>query len=119
MSKLGEYINLLPKALANPKEIIQGWYNAARLELGTLPEDQVEEVVRRRLICEGCDFMSKNAQDRGLYKTKREEKHCILCSCPIKSKSASMESVCGAQYYNEVHLDKESLEVKWTKYEGK
>jgi len=117
MSKLIEYISLLPKALSHPKEVVEGWVNAAKLELGTLPEDQVEEVVRRRLICDQCPFMSKNAEKIGGYKSSREEKHCTLCSCPIISKTASLDSICGAKYYNDTHPDKEPLEVRWDKYE--
>ena len=119
MSKLSEYMGLIPKALGNPKQVLEGWVNLARLELGNLPEDQVEEVVRRRLICSQCPFMSENAKKISQYKSSREESHCTLCSCPIAAKTASLSSVCGAQYYNETHLNSSPLEVKWNSYDSK
>jgi len=116
MSKLTEYIDLLGKGIKHPKAVIEGWVNVARMELGDLPKDQLEEVVRRRLICGACPFMSENAQKLTGYKSSREDKHCTLCSCPIISKTASMTSACGAKYWNETHT--KQLEVKWLPYES-
>lgn len=116
MSKLSEYLSLVAKGLKNPKEVAEGWINVVREELGTLPEDQVEEVARRRFICSQCPFVSSNAKKLVGYKTAREDEHCTLCSCPIISKTASMDSTCGAKYYNETHNTK--LEVKWLPYES-
>ena len=118
MSKLTEYINLIGKGLSNPSEVIEGWINVAREELGTLPEDQLEEVVRRRLICSECPFMSVNASKLTDYKSQREDAHCTLCSCPIKSKTASMSSFCGAKHWNETHTKHSPLDIKWVAYES-
>lgn len=109
---------MLPKALQHPKEVVEGWVNIAKMEFNTLPEDQVEVIVRRRLICSECPFMSENAKKLSNYKSSREDKHCILCSCPIISKTASLDSICGAKYYNDTHVDKPQLEVKWHSYES-
>jgi len=109
-----DYLKLIPKVFENPKEIWEGWKNAAKLELGSLPEDQVEEIVKRRMICEACPFMSSNIPN---YQTSRVEKHCTLCSCPILSKTASLSSICGADYYNKTHPEKDPLEVRWLPYE--
>lgn len=117
MSKLREYLNLLPAALKHPKEVIDGWINVVKLETGNLPQDEVEEIVRRRLICGQCPYMSENAKKLVNYKTSRKEQHCTLCSCPIAAKTSSFDTVCGAQYYNETHPDKPPLEVRWTIYE--
>lgn len=118
MSKLTEYLSLIAKGIENPAEVAQGWINLVREELGTLPEDQLEEVVRRRLICKECPFMSENAARLVAYKTKRTDSHCTLCSCPIKTKTASMISVCGAKSYNESHPKNEPLPVRWKDYES-
>lgn len=118
MSKWLEHIKLLPKGLKNPGLVIEGHLNNLRLELGTLPEDQEAEIVRRRLICSQCPFMSKNAEQLTGFKTDRTEEFCTLCSCPIKSKTASLASTCGIDYYNKKHPDK-PLDVKWLPYDTK
>ena len=125
MSKLKEYLNLIPKALGNPKQVMEGWLNVVKMEVGNLPEGEVEEILRRRLICGACPFMSENALNEDTYTTimgqpytsKRKEHHCTLCACPIKSKTASLNATCGAQYWNETNPLK-LLEVKWGPYES-
>lgn len=117
MSKLTEYLALLPKAIENPKEVIAGWKNVLKEELGLLAEEELEEVLRRRLICASCPFMSANAKLNG-YKTARVEDHCILCACPIKAKTANMNSICGIDLHNKTHPNEDQLEVKWYPYES-
>ena len=108
-----EYLKLLPKALKNPKEVLQGWINVVREELGTLPEETLQLIAARRVICNLCPFQSENAKKVADYVTTRIDEHCTLCSCPIKAKTASLDSKCGAQYYNETHPDLPNLEVRW------
>lgn len=117
--KLLEYIKLLPLGLKNPELVLEGFINNIKLEHGTLPEDEVEEIARRRLICAGCPFMSKNAEKITGFKTKRTEDFCTLCSCPIKGKTASMDSTCGADSYNKTHPNNPPIEVKWEPYGNK
>lgn len=117
MSKLTEYISLIPKGLANIDEVAAGWLNVVKNEAGLLPEDEQYVIATRRSICDSCPFNSKNAKDLVGYKTSRTEEHCTLCSCPLIAKCSSMKSVCGAQYYNETHPDKPQLEVRWKAYE--
>ncbi len=117
MSKLTEYISLIPKGLANIDEVAAGWLNVVKEELGQLSEDEQYVIATRRSICAGCPFESTNAKELAHYETKRTESHCTLCSCPLKAKTASLSSVCGAQYYNETHPDKPQLEVRWKAYE--
>lgn len=114
--KLLELIKLLPKGLENPKQVIEGFMNNIKLEHGSLPEDQAEEILRRRLICAGCQFMSENAKLLSDFKTSRTDPFCVLCSCPISSKTASLDSSCGAKHWNEKHPNHTSLEVKWETY---
>ena len=117
MSKLTEYLALIPKAFQSPKEIAKGWLNRVKEELGTLPEDEQSVIAIRRSICSECHYNSVNAKKLVGYKTSRTEEHCTLCSCPLLAKTASLSSVCGAQYYNETHKDKEPLPVRWKAYE--
>ncbi len=117
--KLTEYLKLIPLALGNPKEVMQGWLNVVRMEVGNLPEEQVEEILRRRLICGTCPFMSENAVTSPEYfevmgkhyKSDRKDHHCTLCACPILGKTANLESKCGAAYWNTTHENK--IEVRW------
>lgn len=116
MSKLQELIKLIPKGLANPRQVAEGWINNVKLENGSLPQDEVEEIARRRLICSQCPFESSNATSLTGYKTERTDSHCTLCSCPLKAKTAALSSVCGAQYYNNTHPEKTPLPVRWEEY---
>src|SRR6185437_16497077 len=117
MSKWVEYLKLLPKGFTNGEKIIEGWSNEIKLQFGTLEEDEREEILRRRVICNACPFNSINAQSSpeykelyGVnYKTNREDLHCAHCSCPISSKTASLTSDCGITSYNLSHKDKPQL----------
>ncbi len=123
MSKLTELISLLPKGIANADKILEGLLNEVKSIHGTLPEDELEEILRRRLICKGCPFLSPNAKTSqeykeltgNHYKTKRISEHCSLCGCDKKLKTSSLESNCGIEAWNENNPDKK-LELKWTSY---
>jgi hypothetical protein len=87
------------------------------MEDGKLPEDEVEEIVRRRLICNICPYSSSNAVTNPAlnYKTSRVDEHCIMCGCPIKKKTASLSSNCGIEKFNE-NNPKQILPLKWESY---
>lgn len=123
MSKYLEYIKLLPKGLANIDKVFEGIVNETKLKYKTLSEDQQEEIIRRRVICQACPLNSINALESkeykdlfGVnYKTDREDEHCSICSCNIALKTSSLGSDCGLSYYNETHPDN-IQELKFTKY---
>lgn len=112
MNKMLEYLSLVPKGLKNPSQVAEGVYNSVRMEYGSLPKDQKEEIIRRRLLCASCPFMSANREG---YNTSRKDQHCTLCSCPIKTKTASLDSSCGAKTYNERHPE-DPQPVLWEAY---
>ena len=116
MSKLIEYLKLLPLGLKNPKQVVEGIWNEINLE--NLPEDEKEEIARRRVLCAGCPLMSKNVEAILNMKFDRIEDFCTLCSCPIKTKAASLSSNCGALGYNEGHPENPQ-EVRWLSYDKK
>lgn len=118
MSKLLEYIKLLPLGVANIEAIAEGLINNVKLENGSLDQDKVEEIARRRLICSQCPFMSGNAQKIMDFKTSRTEDFCTLCYCPIKGKTAALSEICGAEYYNKKHPEKPAIDVKWFPYDN-
>ena len=123
IKKYLEYLRLIPKGIANPKKIIEGWVNDIKLNNSELPDDQVAEIVRRRAICTSCplnSFFAKKSQEyKDLYgenyQTEREEPHCAVCGCPIMKKTASLSSDCGLETYNNEHPDNVQ-KLKWTKY---
>ena len=118
MSKILEYLKLIPKAAANPEKIIEGVVNEVKMKNGSLPEDEQEEIIRRRLICFDCPFNSANAQtsqeykemyDKN-YKTDRPDLHCSVCTCNIELKTSSLTSDCGLTEASK------KTELKWKQY---
>jgi len=112
MSKLTEYIKMFIEGTKSPMAVAEGIINATRMEYGLLPKEEQDEIIRRRLICASCPMMSKNREN---YKTSRTEQHCTLCSCPILTKTASLDSSCGAKTYNERHPE-DIKPILWEKY---
>ena len=118
MSKILEYIKLVPKGLANPVNILEGWINDYNFD--NLPKEEVEEILKRRAICEQCPFNSINAKTskeyfdvfQKHYETERNELHCSVCACPIKTKTASLDSECGLSADDKT----KDLQLKWNKY---
>lgn len=117
LSAMIDYLKLVPLGLKNPKEIVEGIINNVKFENEGLPQDIMEEIVRRRVLCSGCPFMSKNAEIITGHKYNREEQFCTLCSCQIKAKTASLSSGCGAITYNERHPEN-LQEIKWLPYDN-
>lgn len=97
-----------------------GWINDAKIQNGTLSDEELDIVLKRRITCEGCPFNSEKAKTSEEYKelfgehytTDRKELHCSVCACMISKKTASLESNCGLESYNEKHPENEQ-ELKW------
>ena len=117
MKGIIEYLKLLPKALSNPEKIIEGIINDVKLKSGTLPEDEQEEIIRRRLICETCPFNSELAKTNAAinYKSDRTDFHCSICQCNIDWKTACLECNCGLETHNAKNPDA-PIALKWTRY---
>lgn len=126
MSKLLEWAKLAIKGLPHLDDIVSGVINDVKFQHGNLPEDQQEEIARRRLICRTCPLNSFNAKTSQEYfdlygkhyKSDRNDLHCSICSCNISLKTASLESDCGITSYNQNNLDKQ-IPLKWEKYESR
>lgn len=126
MSALGEYLKLIPEGLKNPIAILEGVVKDVKLSYNLLPEDKKEEIIRRRLICEGCPFINKNAKTSFEYKeltgahytSQRKEEHCSLCGCPLKARTASLNKPCGISAWNSAYKEKQ-IPLKWDVYESK
>lgn len=114
MSKIKEYIKLLPKAIANIDKVAEGFINDVKLEHGMLTQEEQEIIAGRRLICQECPYNSKKAQELGIYKTDRTDYHCSLCGCLINKKTAALTENCGIEAYN-FDNPNNKLPLKWEK----
>lgn len=114
MAAILEYLKLIPKFFQNSEQIIEGIINDVKLKNGTLPENEQEEIIRRRVICASCPFMSENAKNNPSlnYKSDRTDPHCSLCQCNIDYKTACLECNCGIEVHNMQHRD-QMMEIKW------
>lgn len=113
MNKWFELLKLIPEGLKNPTLVIEGHINAVKAKHSLLPEDEQEEIVRRRLLCASCPFSSQNregAKQKGFD-------YCTLCSCPLETKTAALGATCGAQIYNERHPE-DQKPILWTAYKN-
>lgn len=125
MSVISEYLKLIPKAIPNATEIVSALKNEVYLKYDKLPEDQKNEILKRRVICSTCPFMSKNAITSEEYKnltgqhysTKRTDEHCSFCGCNTKTRTSGLSAECGISTWNNDNPTKQ-LPLKWIKYEN-
>lgn len=115
MSKLSEYLALIPGGIKNLGSVVEGFRNQIKMEYGNIPKEDEDEIVRRRLICSSCPFMSTNAIKAGTYFTKRTDEHCTACGCPLATRTASLSSPCGLDSYNRLNPNNQ-LPLKWDKF---
>lgn len=125
MSKISELLNLIPLGFKNREGIIEGISNSVKMSFGSLSQDEQDEILRRRVICETCPLMSKNVLEHqeeyikltgGSLTTSRTDNFCSLCSCNIDLKTSSLTGNCGAKSFNEEGKGKQLAEVRWTEY---
>jgi hypothetical protein len=116
MSKISEYLQLIPDGIRNIDKVAEGIKNSVLLELGTLDEQSLNIIIERRKICAVCPYLSENAKKAGWYTTAREEEHCTMCGCPIKTKTASLASNCGIEVFNaNLKPGASPLQLRWIK----
>lgn len=115
MSKFLEYVKLLPTVFKNADKIVEGIVTNTKLKLGGLQEHEQDEIIRRRVICAGCPFNSKNAKELGLYAGEREGEFCVNCNCEIDWKTACLTCNCGIEAYNSRNPNNQ-LPLKWEVY---
>lgn len=117
MSKIAYFIEFLPKGLANADKVVEGVINQVKMKFDKLSEEEQEEIIRRRLICNSCPFNSINAKTSEEYfnifgehySKSSEPLHCSICSCVINTKTAGLGNDCG------IKADEKTkhLELKW------
>ena len=120
MSKLLEYAALIPKGLPNSLHIIEAIVNEVKLKYDVLPEEEKEEIVKRRVICNTCPFNSENSPiseeyhqlTNTHYKTRRKDKHCSFCGCEINLRTSALKKNCGAEVWNDNNPE-HKIELRW------
>lgn len=120
MSKLSEYLALIPKGLPQSIQVMRAISNEIKLKNDQLPENEKNEIIRRRYICSMCPFNSVNAQNSEEYKTltgknyttSRTDLHCSFCGCPINTRTSGLKSNCGAEVWNKDNSNKQ-IELRW------
>jgi hypothetical protein len=117
MSAISEYLKLIPKIVKDADKIVEGEINLVKIKLGTLPEEEQNEIIKRRIICKTCPFLSSNAVTNPAmnYKTSRFDEHCIHCGCSIDRKTAALSERCGLESYNIKHPEAQ-IPLKWDIY---
>ena len=121
---LKEWIQTIWKGIPNIDKVVEGFLNDVRFQFKDLPEDKQNEIVKRRIACKECPFNSIRAQTSSEYKeltgnsyqTERTDYHCSMCGCVINIKTASLESNCGIENYNQINNT--NIQLKWIKYDG-
>ena len=105
-----KFIELLPKGAANIDKIVEGVVNQVKLKHGKLPEDEQEEIIRRRLICHSCEYNNSNIEGSEMKNS------CAMCGCSVPTKTACLTCNCGITAHNSKYPDS-PLPLKWTAYE--
>lgn len=73
--------------LQKVKQIAEGWKNTI------IKDEAVEKIAAERmLVCEECEWNSKNIPDTSLL--KRLDVHCTKCGCPLMSKTRCTSCAC-------------------------
>lgn len=119
------FYKVLKSALSNPTQVIAGIANSVRAEYGYMDEEDIELIAKRRQSCFECPYYSENARENpGPYKELTGDdfdidfshcggSYCSLCLCCMKYKTASLDSSCGIQKFNEEN--KTNLDLRWDK----
>jgi len=124
--KLKEFIDLAKEGLPHIDKIAEGYLNNVKEKYNLLTEEQAEEIVRRKLICEQCPFFSLNAfKDDNEYvkltgepfnkETRQNERFCGVCGCPENIRTYSLSANCGLESYNEEHPENKQI-LKWESF---
>jgi hypothetical protein len=117
---IGEYLTVIKNGIQNGDKIIEALAVAATVKNGKISEGAMAEILKRKDICEGCPFNSKNAKKSGTYASNLPYEHCILCTCRLggdDTKEYCLSCQCGISVWNEKHGPTQQMELKWGPYD--
>lgn len=114
-----DYTEAVINGITNGDKIIEALIISAKVKNGSgeITPEELAEILRRKEICESCQFNSKNATAKGTYSSTLAYTHCCLCKCRIgyeDSKEYCLSCNCGAEAFNEANPHLKPIEVKWT-----
>ena len=119
LKKIKDYTEAVINGINNGDKIIEALIIATKVKNGSgeITPEELAEILRRKELCEECQFNSKNANKTGLYSSELAYTHCTLCKCRIgydDSKEYCLSCNCGADAFNKANLHLKPIEVKWT-----
>lgn len=117
-----EYTELVKNGIKNGDKIIEAIRTSAKIKEGNgeITDEAIAEIIRRKEICEGCPFNSKNAEVQRNYSSSVPFQHCTLCQCRIggeSSKEYCLTCSCGMQAWNDRNPELKPMQLKWTVFE--
>jgi hypothetical protein len=118
---IGEYLDVVRKGISNGDKIIEALAVAAQVKNGSINDEALAEILRRKDMCAVCPFNSTNAKKKGTYNTAIAYEHCILCTCRLggdDTKEYCLSCTCGIEVWNKQHPNQQ-MEVKWGPFEIK
>jgi len=89
----------------NFSQVYEGWKN------NIMPSKELKPLIRtisreRMIICEECEFHSKN------HKTMRLDAHCTNCGCTLSAKTKCLSCECPKQKWMAVLDGEQENEIK-------
>ena len=135
IKSIGEYVELVKNGVQNGDKIIEAIRTSAKVkeqekrkdlglaaEVDDISDEAVAEIMKRKEICAGCPFNSKNTAKLRNYSSVLPFTHCTLCKCRIgenDSKEYCLSCTCGAESWNNRNPHLPPMELKWTAFETK
>jgi hypothetical protein len=119
LKTIKDYTEAVINGINNGDKIIESLIIAAKVKNGSIEitPEELAEILRRKEICEGCPFNSKNLKQLGVYSSELAYTHCSLCKCRIgydDSKEYCLSCNCGADAFNKANPHLKPIELKWT-----
>ena len=128
---IGEYVTMVKNGVKNGDKIIEAIRISAKIKEqeklklagdnseSEISDEAVAEIMRRKEICAGCPFNSKNAAVQRNYSSDLPFQHCTLCKCRIgtdDSKEYCLSCNCGMEVWNNKNKHLSPMQLKWTAF---
>ena len=107
---------MVRNGIKNSDKIIEALAVSSMVKNGEASDEALAEILKRKDICAGCKYNSRNAKQQTDYVSGLPYEHCILCKCRIgydDSKEYCLSCNCGVLEWNK-RMPDHQLEIKWT-----